>query len=352
MAKLHFCSSHFELAADLVLPGEGVSAFFGPSGAGKTTMLRALAGLDYHPNTRVTINGQCWQDASMCLPVHKRSLAYVFQEPSLFTHLNVKQNLEYAMTRAKHKKKKNSFDEVVELLDLDKLLKSHVGQLSGGEAQRVAIARALLSQPELLLMDEPLASLDEHRKAVILRYLEKLVEELKQPLIYVSHSLNEIAQLSDYLVLIHAGRIIRHGPLTEVLSSPELCRLEDHVCTVIDAKIAEHNSVWCMQKIIFPSGEIWLTETEKKVGDAIRVQVNASDVSIALSKAEDSSITNILSAKIHSIDRDNKRAQTLVRLIVGDTILLARVMQHSVDKLGLAVGMRVWAQIKSVAILR
>jgi len=217
--EARFCidSGDFTLDIDLSIPGQGVTALLGPSGCGKTTLLRAIAGLECCRDGFLKVGNMIWQDARRFAPPHQRPLGYVFQEASLFAHLSVRGNLEYGVKRVPKTERKVSVDKAIELLGIGALLERRTDQLSGGERQRVAIARALAVSPEILLMDEPLAGLDLARKQEIIPYLESLHNELDIPVIYVSHSPDEVARLADHLVLLEAGRIKAAGALGDML---------------------------------------------------------------------------------------------------------------------------------------
>ena len=203
-AQFKLSYSGFALDVDLALPGRGISAIYGASGSGKTSLLRCIAGLDRAVG-QLCVNGEVWQDESHFLPPHQRSLGYVFQEASLFAHLTVRGNLDYGLNRLAPAQRKVSLDHALDLLGIAHLMERKPEGLSGGERQRVAIARALLTSPRLLLMDEPLAALDLPRKREILPYLERLHTELDIPLLYVSHSPDELARLADHLVVLELG---------------------------------------------------------------------------------------------------------------------------------------------------
>ena len=217
----------FALDVDLTAPSEGITAIFGRSGAGKSTLLRCIAGLERLPG-RLIVQGQVWQDGRTFLPPHRRPVGYVFQEPSLLPHLSVRGNLDYGFRRATARR--IGFEEAVELLGLKPLLPRSTLKLSGGERQRVAIGRALLAQPELLLMDEPLSSLDVRAKAEILPYLERLHQSLQVPVLYVSHDASEIARIADRLMLMQEGRILpapaagEPSPVPALPSDPDQIR--------------------------------------------------------------------------------------------------------------------------------
>ncbi len=244
-ARFQIAYSGFSLDVDLQLPGKGVTALFGHSGSGKTTCLRCVAGLERAPLGRLVVNGEVWQDSetAVFLPPHKRALGYVFQDANLFEHLSVERNLTYGMKRVPRDQHRVALKQATELLGIGHLLERMPVHLSGGERQRVGIARALLTSPRLLLMDEPLAALDLKRKAEILPYLERLHDELDIPILYVSHSPDEVARLADHLVLLDQGRSIASGPVVETLARTDLplSHLED-AGVVIDGQVLEHNA--------------------------------------------------------------------------------------------------------------
>jgi molybdate transport system ATP-binding protein len=350
--RLDLRRTDFHLQADLALPGRGVTALFGPSGSGKTTLLRVLAGLEKVPGATVRINGEVWQHERDFRPVHQRALGYVFQEASLFAHLSVLGNLEFGMKRVPASERRIDLSQAVALLGIDHLLTRRPDTLSGGERQRVGIARALLTSPRILLMDEPLAALDRKRKAEILPYLEKLHDELDIPVIYVSHSAEEVARLADHLVLIDDGRIVASGPLTQTLGRLDLpAGFQDSAGMVISASIAAHDDVDHLSQIVFDGGALWVNRRNLPQGHTVRCRIDSRDVSIALSPAKDSSILNVIQARITDLADTDHPARMLVRLDAGGTILFARITRRSARQLALQCGQQVWAQIKAVALL-
>ena len=212
----------FDLDVDFTLPTQGITALFGASGSGKTTILRCLAGLDRVKHARIRMGESTWQDEHVFIPTHRRALGYVFQENSLFPHLSIKHNLEYGLKRSPKERQKYTLEQVVAWLGLSDLLQRHPHQLSGGQRQRVAVGRAILTSPELLLMDEPLSNLDQGSKNEILPYLKRLSIEAKIPMIYVSHALTEVLYLADTLVLIDQGRIAAQGQPHELIPQLDL----------------------------------------------------------------------------------------------------------------------------------
>ena len=260
----------FSLDVDLDLPARGVTALFGHSGSGKTTLLRCIAGLERAPGGYVAIDGEVWQDADRFLPTHQRPLGYVFQEASLFQHLSARGNLEYGRKRAKGVMGRAALDHVIELLGIGALLERRPDQLSGGERQRVAIARALAVKPRLLLMDEPLAALDLARKQEILPYLERLHDELEIPILYVSHSPDEVARLADHIVVMQAGRSVASGPLVETLARLDLpIRLGEDAGVVLDAVVEERDTQWQLARAAFASNadaSVWVRDGGHAIG--------------------------------------------------------------------------------------
>ncbi|OGS95951.1 MAG: molybdenum ABC transporter ATP-binding protein [Gallionellales bacterium RIFCSPLOWO2_02_FULL_57_47] len=343
----------FELHADLQLPARGIIGLFGPSGSGKTTLLRCIAGLERTPNGKLQVKGEVWQDGANFLPVHRRPLGYVFQEASLFPHLSVRQNLEYGLKRIPPAQRKVQPEQVVEWLGLNWLIgRDSPAGLSGGERQRVAIARALLTSPRLLLMDEPLSALDAASKREILPYLEVLHSELEIPVIYVSHALEEVARLADQLVLMEQGRVIASGALNEILGRLDLPTAHlDDAGSVIEAGVAGHDEKYHLSRLGFSGGSLWVSKVERAIGSMVRARVLARDVSIATAAPQGSSISNILAARIDEI-RDEGADRVNLRLSVGSgQLLLSRITRRSRDQLNLVVGMEVFAQVKSVALI-
>jgi molybdate transport system ATP-binding protein len=351
-ARFDLAYPGFTLDVDTQLPMRGVTALFGPSGSGKTTLLRCIAGLERAAGV-LSLDGEMWQDDTRFLPAHRRPLGYVFQEASLFPHLSVRANLEYGLKRIAPDARKLKLEQVVAWLGLSQLIeRSDPAQLSGGERQRVAIGRALLTSPRLLLMDEPLSALDTRSKQDILPYLERLHRELDIPVLYVSHALDEVARLSDHLVLLEQGRVIASGALGETLARLDLPTAHfDDAGAVIEATVAEHDEAYHLTRVEFPGGSLWVGRVDASAGRAVRARVLARDVSIALDQPQHSSISNILPARIAEIS-DEGADRVNVCLIAGEAqVLLARITRRSRDQLGLAAGMRVFAQVKSVALM-
>ncbi len=352
-AQLTLQRPGFVLEVELQLPGKGVTVLYGHSGSGKTTLLRCIAGLEQIPNAKVSFNGDVWQQGQHFVPTHRRPLGYVFQEASLFEHLTARENLNFALKRAGDRAPVCNFNHAVDLMGISRVLNQYPSQLSGGERQRIAIARALLINPRILLMDEPLAALDLARKQEILPYLEQLKRELDLPIIYVTHSPDEVARLADRLVVLDNGRVVASGSIGDILSRLDLpIRLGEDAGVVLEARITQRDQAWHLAKITLPGGDIWFRDSGIAVGRNVRLRILARDISIALTHHADSSIINILPAEVMEIATDDHDAVALVRLKVENNLLLiARVSSRSAHRLGLMPGKRVWAQIKSVAII-
>jgi molybdate transport system ATP-binding protein len=343
----------FALDVDLALPGRGVTAMFGPSGSGKTTLLRCIAGLERSPGGRLSVNGAVWQDEQTFVPTHRRPLAYVFQEPSLFAHLSVRGNLDYGVKRVPAALRAGGQDAAIELLGIGPLLERATQDLSGGERQRVAIARALALKPRLLLMDEPLASLDLARKREILPYLKRLHDELHIPVLYVSHSADEVARLADHLVLLDHGRVLAQGGLQQTLARLDLAEaFGEDSGTVIDATVAAHDDADHLSRLDFSGGSLLVSRCAEALGQRVRARVRASDVSLSDRAPAGSSILNIVPARVLELGSTETPGHVLVKLDVQGTPLLARITTRSCRLLQIEAGRSVWAQVKSVAVMR
>ncbi len=342
----------FRFDVALRLPLVGVTGIFGRSGAGKTTLLRLIAGLEQPPSGSLQVAGETWHDSGTgtWLSPHERNVGYVFQEPRLFPHLPVRGNLLYGFARQQPDRRQLEFDHVVDLLGLGPLLDREPAALSGGEAQRVAIGRALLRSPSLVLMDEPLATLDVDHKDDILPFLDRLHAELEMPILYVSHNIDEISRLCDRLVVIDAGRIAAEGELQDVLVRLDVPLLRGREAgSVVAGTVADYDTDYELRHIRFPGGELRVPGRHGETGKQLRLRINASDVSLCRERPRNTTILNILHATIDAIE-ETSGATRLVRLSVGDDRLLARVTRRSCDELGLAPGESIEAQIKAVAV--
>jgi len=352
--------SAFMLDVDLQLPGQGITAILGASGSGKTTLLRAVAGLEKNQQGRIQIGAHVWQDTQqgIDLPTWQRPLGYVFQESSLLPHLTVSDNLNFGLKRALKTSGNAQPDAAkalqasIELLGIGNLLQRMPDQLSGGERQRVAIARAIAMQPQLLLMDEPLASLDAARRQEIFPWLSKLRDELKMPMLYVTHSADEVARLADHLVVLDKGNVKAQGPVSAVLTqvvNPVV--VGEDAGALIAGHIGQVDKQWHLSRIDFEGGCVWMRDAGLPVGKAVRIRILARDVSLATSEPQNTSIQNQLRGTIQSITPDAHPSQVLVVLKCGAEEVMARVTKRAVDELGLLVGQPVWAQVKSVSLV-
>lgn len=341
----------FTLDVDLSLPDRGVTALFGPSGSGKTSLLRGIAGLERSLGGRVRLGDRVWQDGASFVPPHRRAVGYVFQEASLFEHLDVRQNLEYGRKRAPASRQKVSLDKAIALLGIGQLLSRRTTQLSGGERQRVAIARALAASPRLLLLDEPLAALDAARKNDLLPYLQSLHDELDIPVLYVSHAADEVARLADHLVLLADGRAIANGPIGALLTRLDLPLAHgDGAEALIEAQVESHDREFSLTTLIFPGGQFFVPHKDLAVGQAVRLRVAARDVSLTLQHPHGTSILNSFPVVVDQIEPEGS-AQVMVRLLAEGVPLLSRITRKSADALALQPGKRVYAQAKTVALL-
>ena len=340
----------FRLDARFEAPARGVTALFGPSGAGKTSILRAVAGLDRQAKGVVRIGDACWQDETRFTAPEHRRVGYVFQEPSLFEHLSVAHNIDYGLKRAgdPHPDRR---DALVHLLGLEPLLQRDVRTLSGGERRRVAITRALAPAPRLLLLDEPLAGLDRARKSELLPYLEQLIGTLDLPVLLVSHDLDEVTRLADHLVLMEAGRVTAAGPLQDTLARLDLPLSEaEDASAVLAGHVAALDERWGLAEISVGDCRLHVPAGALRVGQEVRLRIAARDVSLALDPPARSSILNILAGTIEQrVDRP-PLTQLEVALTDG-TRLLARVTCRSAEHLELQPGAPVYAQVKSAAVL-
>jgi len=349
--QFNLTRADFALKVDLQLPGRGVTALFGPSGCGKTTLLRCIAGLE-RASGSLMVNEHLWQDATHFVPTHQRAIGYVFQEASLFPHLSVRGNLQYGMKRVSSNGSL-AIDPIIDLLGIRALLDRKPEGLSGGERQRVAIARALAVDPKLLLMDEPLAALDLKRKQEILPYLDRLQATLEIPILYVTHSPDEVVRLAHHLVVMDSGRIVASGELADTLSQLDLpVKLGQEAGVVIEAVVGSIESQWHLTRMDFDGGSVWIRDPSLAPGAKARVRILASDVSLAREQPGKSSIQNVLQGQIDAMRDDEHPGLLLVRVKVGDTALLARVTKRAVSELALMPGDTVWTQVKSVALAR
>ena len=341
----------FELKAQFVSEGR-VTALFGRSGSGKTSLVNIIGGLIRPDHAHISLDGDVIVDTKrkMFVPRHRRRIGYVFQEGRLFPHLTVRQNLLYGWWFTPPAKRLGQLGQIVELLGIGHLLDRHPRSLSGGEKQRVAIGRALLATPRLLLMDEPLASLDEARKAEILPYLERLYDETKVPIIYVSHSVPEVARLASTMVVMTDGRVVATGPTADIMARLDLVPFTNLVeaGAVLEAEVLEHDEQFDLTVLGLCGGRLWVPRlNERSLGTKVRVHIRARDVMISTRRPEGLSALNVLRGVVAELGPQCGPILDL-RLDCGGQAILARLTQRSVETLGLSQGTPVYAVIKTV----
>lgn len=336
------------LTINETLPASGITAIFGVSGAGKTSLINAISGLTRPQSGRIVLNGRVLNDAEkrLCLAPEKRRIGYVFQDARLFPHYKVLGNLRYGMAKSMA----GQFDKLIALLGIEPLLNRLPSSLSGGEKQRVAIGRALLTAPELLLLDEPLASLDIPRKRELLPYLQRLAREINIPMLYVSHSLDEILHLADKVLVLEGGSVKAFGDLEEVWGSSVMHPWlpQEQQSSILKVSVLEHHPHYAMTALAIGDQHVWVNKLDKPLQASLRIRIQASDVSLVLQPPLQSSIRNILRAKVAQCYDD--KGQVEVQLDIGTRTLWARISPWARDELGIKPGLWLYAQIKSVSI--
>jgi molybdate transport system ATP-binding protein len=332
-----------------------LTAFFGRSGSGKTTLVNMIAGIVRPDRGRIVLDGTVLVDTKqrIYVPKYRRRVGYVFQEGRLFPHLTVRQNLLFGQWFTAKRERHIGLDQVLDLLGIAHLMDRRPGALSGGEKQRVAIGRALLTPPRVLLLDEPLASLDDSRKEEILPFIERLRDEADVPIVYVSHSISEVTRLATTVVVIQDGRIVAVGPPTDVLGREGLLDAHDagEAGTLIEAVVAEHDLSFGLTTLRSPAGVLHAPRVELPVGTPVRVRIRARDVMIATARPDGLSALNLLPGRVTALDGSGE-GSVAVDLDCGGVRLTARLTRKSVDTLRLAPGREVYAVIKSVALDR
>ena len=342
----------FELNAELELPTPGVVALFGRSGCGKSTLIDIIAGLLQPDAGRVALNGEVWLDTrdGTDLPPERRRVGYVFQDARLFPHLTVAGNLRYSQKRARGVPYV-SFDDVVDLLDLAALLGRRTHALSGGEKQRVAIGRALLSQPRLLLLDEPLAALDRARRDEVLPYLETLRDTLSVPMVYVTHDFDEVLRLATYLVLMDSGAVIARGPLSEMSLDPHLRSIigRDEIGAIVDGVVLGLEAGGELTRVRVGDGELKVPARGLAPGTMLRVQLLARDIIVSTQAPQHLSVRNSLAGHVVRIEDDGIDSD-LIFIDVGAALVIARVTKAATRELSLRTGLHAWALVKAVSL--
>ena len=349
--RVAFGEFGLDVADRIVL--DGITGLFGPSGCGKSTLLRVISGLERKANGRIQFDDEVWLEAShgVFVPPHTRGVGYVFQDTRLFPHLTVAGNLRYADKRSRSEGKAISPDDVVAALDLAPLMRRWPQSLSGGERQRVAIGRTLLTRPRLLLMDEPLAALDVRRKSEILPYIERLPQVFRIPIIYVTHSIDEVAHLARRMLVLDAGRKITDGPVSEVLERLDLAPITGHfeAGVVLTAQVARHDLRYRLTYLDHHGQQIVMPMVDLATGSSVRLRIRARDVALATVRPEGISVRNILSGTVVEVveEADTAFAETLVD--IGGARVRARLTRFAVAELALTPGKPIFALVKSIA---
>jgi molybdate transport system ATP-binding protein len=341
------------LSLDVVFEtqGNGITAIYGPSGTGKTTILKIIAGIERgDKGSSISLDNTVWQNDKTFTPTHQRQLAYVFQQPRLFPHLTARGNLAFA-----HARRRNSngisINAAISQFGLSDFIDQYPDQLSGGQAQRVAIARALVSAPDLLLMDEPLAALDDKSRHELLTLLEALHRQLSMPVIYVSHQLEEVARLADNAVLIEHGQTLAQGKLIDLCSRPELpIAQQSNSASLWEGIVSGQDQHQLTRVTVGESTQLWVSGKPVAAGLPVRLRIPINAVSISLQPSQHSSIINVLPATVAVIVKLGF-GKSIVKLAVNDQILLASITDRSVAELDLKFGKQVFAQVKGVALL-
>jgi len=333
-----------------------IVALFGRSGAGKSSVIEAIAGLLRPRAGRIAVGGRVLFDAAagIDLPPEERRVGYVFQDDLLFPHMTVRANLAYGERLTPAPERFVEARRIVALLGLERLLERRPATLSGGEKQRVAIGRALMASPRVLLMDEPLASLDAPRKAEILQYVELLRDELRLPIVYVSHAIEEVTRLADHLVVMAEGRVVAEGAVADVLSRADMVELAGRfeAGAVIEARVAGHDEAYGLTRLAFPGGELVVANVDALVGEPVRARIRARDVALALEAPSKASFQNVLEGVVHSVGHEFGAIVDVTLTLAGGERLVARLTRASVARLALAPGVRVFALVKAIAIDR
>ncbi|MDD0823149.1 molybdenum ABC transporter ATP-binding protein ModC [Mannheimia sp. AT1] len=351
MLKLNLTQQLGNLAlnVNLSLPAKGVTAIFGRSGAGKSSLINLIAGLAAAQSGLIELNGRVLFDSqkNINLAPEKRNIGYVFQEHRLFPHYSVEKNLKYGCKRLDSA----HFLQIVELLGISHLLSRYPASLSGGEKQRVAIGRALLSSPDILLMDEPLSALDLPRKQELLDYLSKLATQLDIPILYVSHSLDEIVRLADHLLLLDNGKVVAFDSVVNVWHSPAFYDWQpnNQRISLLELPVKTHQTTYKMLGLALNEQMLWINEHPRhQIGDKLRITIASRDVSISLSKPNCSSIRNSLKGTICQIEEHSDRVDILVN--VENQQIWSTISLWSFDELAIKQRQEVYIQVKSVSL--
>ncbi len=343
---------HFCLDVSFKMPDRGISVLFGPSGSGKTTLLNLIAGFNEEPyeQARFALNGSIYDDAEQALSLKpwQRNIAYVFQDNRLFPHMTVQQNIDFGYER---RNSQIDQDEIIRKFKIDKLLQHYPGQLSGGQKQRVAMVRALLSNPELLILDEPLAALDYQSRQELLPYIESIHQELTIPVIYVSHDIREVLRLADYIVVINQGRVIDQGNIEDLCISQPLLTQAEGASFILSGQVEKIHAEDKLIEVMCGNVPILITAEDLQAGDEIRMLIHAQDVSLCLTKPRDSSILNCVPVVINSLQQ-GANGKLQVHGMIGEQKLVAMISHRSAKHLEIEPGKELYAQFKATAMIK
>lgn len=343
----------FKLECSFDFPNSGITVLFGASGSGKTTVLRCIAGLE-RARGFVKVDGVYWQNDAqkLFLPTWERPLGYVFQEASLFPHMTAKQNIEFAVKRSKSADARSRMEEAIDLLGIRGLLGRKPSQLSGGERQRVAIARAVATEPKIMLFDEPLAALDFKRKSEIMPWLEKLKGNLKIPMLYVTHSAEEVLHLADNLIVMEDGKIKTSGALTDVLANIDLpIKIGEDAGVLLKGKVVSKEPEWSLMTVDCGNIALHISDNGQPVGSAASLRILAREVVFAIDRPVDLSVQNAFEGTVEEISIHGDGADALVRTNCSGQIIIGKLTRKALSELGIKEGSRIWLLIKSVAVL-
>ncbi|MDC0602663.1 molybdenum ABC transporter ATP-binding protein [Aliiglaciecola sp.] len=341
-----------QIALDIQIPNKGVTAVFGPSGAGKSTLLRVIAGLESIDDATVSVGDDIWQSNSRFVATHERGVGMVFQQPCLFEHLTVEQNILYSTRLGRARKSLDEYrvDDFISRFGLAPLMQRLPHTLSGGEQQRVAIVRAIAAQPKVLLMDEPLSSLDDGLKAEFMDELGVLLQNLHLPVVYVTHSLAEVAKISQHLLLIEQGKCVGQGKTNELLTDLDsLLAKSINAKSALEATVISHDTKHHMSVLATSAGDLFTTKIDKPISHKLKVVIQAKDVSVTLSRQQDTSILNVLEGQVVGFENTESGRVTL-KVSVNSCFILSQITQRSFSQLAIDIGCKVFIQIKSMAL--
>lgn len=343
----------FTLECNFDFPNSGITVLFGASGSGKTTVLRCVAGLEKAEGF-VKVEGEFWQndEKGIFLPTWQRRLGYVFQEASLFPHLTAKQNIEFAVKRSKTEGARERMNDAIELLGIGHLLGRRPSQLSGGERQRVAIARAVATEPKVMLFDEPLAALDFKRKSEIMPWLEMLKTNLSIPMLYVTHSAEEVMKLADNLIVLEGGKIKASGLLTDVLENIDLpIKIGEDTGVLLRGKVVSKESDWSLMTVECGNLSVHIEDNGQAIGSEVGLRILAREVVFAKEKPQEISVQNCFEGIVEEISEQKDGADALVRVDCSGQIIVGKLTRKALEELGIKERSRVWLLVKSVALI-